>query len=147
GINEKEERKPMNAAKRLTLAIMDPPYESANSTTALRIAHEALMQGNHVTVFAYEGAVNLTMKAQQPHANPAHGTSVEEEQHPTTKDWVASLFILAGEKGVEFQWINCGLCVDERGAGDWIEGPRRGGPKDFFDASEASNVTLVIPTK
>jgi tRNA 2-thiouridine synthesizing protein D len=54
---------------------------------------------------------------------------------------------LASTKDVKLDWVNCGLCVDERGAGDWIEGPRRGGPKDFLDASVASDATLVIPTK
>lgn len=137
----------MTPRKTLTVAIMDPPYESGNSTTALRIIQSALKKGHNVTVFAYEGAVNLTMKGQQPHANPIKGTSVEEEQHPTTKDWVAALFRLANQNGVKLDWINCGLCVDERGAGDWIEGPRRGGPKEFLDASLASDATLVIPTK
>lgn len=137
----------MVSGKRLTVLIMDPPYESANSTTALRLVDAALKEGVHVTVFAYEGAVSLTLKGQQPHANPAHGTSVEEEQHPTTKDWVASLFELAKQRGVELNWINCGLCVDERGAGDWIEGPRRGSPKDFLESSQKSDVTLVIPTR
>jgi len=137
----------MASGKTLTLAIMDAPYESANSTTALRIINAALEKGHNVNVFAYEGAVNLTMKAQQPHPNPVKGTSVEQEQHPTTKDWIASLLRLAKGKGVKFDWVNCGLCVDERGAGDWIEGPRRGGPKDFLDAALASDVTLVIPTK
>lgn len=137
----------MASEKTLTIAIMDAPYESANSTTSLRIINAALEKGHNVNVFAYEGAVNLTMKAQQPHPNPVKGTSVEQEQHPTTKDWVASLFKLAKDKGVKLDWVNCGLCVDERGAGDWIEGPRRGGPKDFLDASVASDATLVIPTK
>jgi tRNA 2-thiouridine synthesizing protein D len=133
--------------KTLTLAIMDAPYESANSTTTFRMIHAALKRGHNVNVFAYEGAVNLTMKSQQPHANPVKGTSAEEENHPTTKDWVAALFRFAEEKGVRLNWINCGLCVDERGAGDWIEGPRRGGPKDFFEASISSDATLVIPTR
>lgn len=137
----------MSSGKTLTVAIMDAPYESANSTTALRIINAALAKGHNVNVFAYEGAVNLTMKAQTPHANPVKGTSVEQEQHPTTKDWVGALFKLASEKGSKLDWVNCGLCVDERGAGDWIEGPRRGGPKDFVEASAASDATLVIPTK
>jgi tRNA 2-thiouridine synthesizing protein D len=135
------------STKTLTLAIMDAPYESANSATAFRFIHAALKRGLNVNVFAYEGAVNLTMKSQQPHANPVKGTSAEEENHPTTKDWVAALFRFAEEKGVRLNWINCGLCVDERGAGDWIEGPRRGGPKDFFDASISSDATLVIATR
>ena len=137
----------MTSGKTLTIGIMDAPYESASSTTALRIINAALEKGHNVTVFAYEGAVNLTMRAQQPHPNPVKGTSVEQEQHPTTKDWVASLFKLASTKDVKLDWVNCGLCVDERGAGDWIEGPRRGGPKDFLDASMACDATLVIPTK
>jgi tRNA 2-thiouridine synthesizing protein D len=137
----------MASGKTLTIGIMDAPYESANSTTALRIINAALEKGHNVNVFAYEGAVNLTMNAQQPHPNPVKGTSVEQEQHPTTKDWVASLFKLANAEDVKLDWVNCGLCVDERGAGDWIEGPRRGGPKDFLDASMASDTTLVIPTK
>ena len=136
----------MAGRKTLTVALMDPPYESESSTTALRIIDATLRKGHDVKVFAYEGAVNLTMKAQQPHANPAKGTTVEEEQHPTTKDWIAALFTLPqGEQTLE--WINCGLCVDERGAGDWIEGPKRGGPKDFLDQVQASNAVLVIPTK
>jgi len=137
----------MTKEKTLTLSIMDAPYESANSTTALRIIRSALEQGNNVNVFAYEGAVNLTMKEQKAHPNPVHGTTEEEEQHPTTKDWVAGLFKLAKEKGVKLEWINCGLCVDERGAGNWIEGPRRGGPKDLLECSNNSQTTLVIPTK
>lgn len=137
----------MASGKTLTIAIMDAPYESASSTTALRIIHSALKQGHNVNVFAYEGAVNLTMKGQQPHANPVKGTTVEQEQHPTTKDWIASLFKLAKDKGVKLDWNNCGLCVDERGAGDWIDGPRRGSPKDFLEVSSASDATLVIPTK
>lgn len=133
--------------KTITIGIMDPPYETENSTTALRLIHTALKQGHNVNVFAYEGAVNLTMRGQQPHANPVKGTTAEEEQHPTTKDWIASLFKLASKTGAKLNWINCGLCVDERGAGDWIEGPKRGSPKDFLDASNASDATLVIPTK
>lgn len=137
----------MASGKTITIAIMDAPYESANSTTALRIIDAALKKGHNVNVFAYEGAVNLTMKAQKAHPNPVKGTTVEDEAHPLTKDWVGSLFSLAGKSGAKLDWVNCGLCVDERGAGDWIDGPRRGGPKDFVDASAASDATLVIPTK
>ena len=133
--------------KTLSLAIMDAPYESANSTTALRIIHSALNQGHNVDVFAYEGAVNLTMKEQAPHANSIKGTTVEQENHPTTKDWIAALFQLAREKGVTLTWINCGLCVDERGAGNWIDGVQRGGPVDFITSVENSDAVLVIPTR
>src|SRR5260370_41992025 len=132
--------------KKLTLALMDPPYESANSTTALRIISAALEKGIHVNVFAYEGAVCLPMKDQAPHANPVKGTTVDQEDHPTTKDLVAALFEL-GRGEAKLTWVNCGLCVDERGASNWIDGVRRGGPADFHPMAMESTKTLVLPTK
>jgi tRNA 2-thiouridine synthesizing protein D len=134
------------ADRTLTVAIMDAPYESAASTTAFRIIASALGRGVNVNVFAYEGAVSLTMKDQAPHANPVKGTSVEEEDLPTTKDLVAALVDL-GRSEPRLQWVNCGLCVDERGAGNWIEGVKRGGPADFLKMALESTNTLVIPTR
>ena len=134
------------ADRTLTVAIMDAPYEAAASTTAFRIIASALGRGINVNVFAYEGAVSLTMKDQAPHANPVKGTSVEEEDHPTTKDLVAALVEL-GRSEPRLQWVNCGLCVDERGAGNWIDGVKRGGPADFLKMALESTNTLVIPTR
>ena len=133
-------------ADTLTVAIMDAPYEAAASTTALRIIASALRKGINVNVFAYEGAVSLTMKDQAPHANPVKGTSVEEEDHPTTRDLVAAL-VEVGKSEPKLTWVNCGLCVDERGAGNWIDGVKRGGPADFLKMANESTRTLVIPTK
>jgi tRNA 2-thiouridine synthesizing protein D len=130
--------------KTLTIALMDPPYESANSTTAMRIIAAALRQGLRVSVFAYEGAVCLPLKEQAPHANPVKGTTVEEEDHPTTSRFVSALLEMGGGR---LTWVNCGLCVDERGASNAVEGVRRGGPADFFKMVEDSANTLVIPTK
>ena len=130
--------------KILTIALMDPPYESANSTTAMRIIAAALRRGLRVNVFAYEGAVCLPLKEQAPHANPVKGTTVEEEDHPTTSRFVSALLEMGGERLV---WVNCGLCVDERGAANAVEGVRRGSPADFFKMAAASTNTLVIPTK
>jgi tRNA 2-thiouridine synthesizing protein D len=132
--------------KRLTLALMDPPYESANSTTAMRIIAAALKKGMRVNVFAYEGAVCLPLKDQAPHANPVKGTTVEEEEHPTTRAFVSSLLEVGGDDPL-LVWVNCGLCVDERGAANAVEGVRRGSPADFFKMASGSTNTLVIPTK
>lgn len=130
----------------LTLALMDPPYESANSTAALRLISAALAQGINVNVFAYEGAVCLPLKDQAPHANPVKGTTVEEEEHPTTKAFVSSLLAIGTEQP-RLTWVNCGLCVDERGAANVVEGVKRGSPADFFKMASESTNTLVIPTK
>jgi tRNA 2-thiouridine synthesizing protein D len=134
------------AERRLTLVLMDPPYESANSTTAFRIIDSALKKGIHVNVFAYEGAVSLPLKDQSPHPNPVKGTTTEEEDHPTTKNFVRSLLEI-GRDNPLLTWINCGLCVDERGAGNSVEGVRRGGPADFLKMALESTNTLIIPTK
>lgn len=133
-------------AHSLTVAIMDAPYEAAASTTAFRIIAAALRKGIDVNVFAYEGAVSLTIRDQTPHANPVKGTSVEEEDHPTTKDLVTALVDL-GKGEPTLTWVNCGLCVDERGAGNWIDGVKRGSPADFLKMAGDSTKTLVIPTK
>lgn len=130
--------------KALTLALMDPPYESANTTTAMRLIAAALQQGMRVNVFAYEGAVCLPLKDQTPHANPVKGTTVEEEDHPTTKKFVSALLEMGGDR---LTWVNCGLCVDERGAMNAVEGVKRGSPADFLKMAEGSTNTLVIPTK
>ena len=135
-----------HASKTLTFAIMDPPFESARTTTALRLVDAALARGWNVNVFAYEGAVALPFGSQAPHANAVHRRDVEEENHPLPREWVAALLERAEEAGVRLDWVNCGLCVDERGVGESIGGIRRGGPPEFVEFLEQSDNALVIPT-
>lgn len=137
----------MATRKTLTFALMDPPYENARSTTALRLIAIAARRGYQINVFAYEGAVCLPFAKQAPHANAVHGRDVEEENHPLPRKWIAALMKEAKENGGSLDWVNCGLCVDERGVGEAIEGVRRGSPADFWKMAEASDNTLVIPTK
>lgn len=133
--------------KTLTFVLNDPPYENARSTTALRLIDLAVRRGHDVQVFAYEGAVALAFAKQRPHANAVHGRDVTEEDHPNPKDWIAALFAAAAERGATLSWINCGLCVDERGVDEAVEGVKRGSPADLLAFVERSDNTLVIPTK
>lgn len=135
--------------KTLTFAIMEPPYEAARSTTAFRLIDAALSAGHDVNVFAYEGAVSLTNSKQTPHANAIHGTTVDTEQHPTTKDWVSALFKKGdGQDGrPKLDWVLCGLCMDERGATENVPGPRRGSPADFVKFIAASHNLVAIGTR
>ena len=133
--------------KTLTFVLMDPPYENARTTTALRLIDIATRRGYDVNVFAYEGAVNVAFAKQTPHANAVHGRDVEQENHPVPKEWVAALYRQAESQGAKIDWVQCGLCVDERGATECIPGPRRGTPADLVKFAEASDNTLVIPTK
>jgi tRNA 2-thiouridine synthesizing protein D len=137
----------MDVKTTLTFALMDAPYESARSTTALRLLAIAARRGFHIQVFAYEGAVMQTFAQQRAHANTVHGRSAEEENHFLPKDVIAALIDDAARHGGHLDWVNCGLCVDERGAGDAIAGVRRGSPADFWKMAEASHNTLVIPTR
>jgi tRNA 2-thiouridine synthesizing protein D len=95
--------------KTLTVLLMDPPYENARTTTALRLVDAALRRGSDVNVFAYEGAVALPFARQAPHANAVHGRDVAAEAHPNPKDWVAALFRRAAERGCRLDWVQCGL--------------------------------------
>ncbi len=135
------------ADKTITLALMDPPYESENLTTAFRILDAAARRGFDINVFAYEGASALAFARQAPHANAIHGKDVAEENHPTTKDQISALVEAAEKNGGKVDWVNCGLCVDERGVGEFVEVTRRGAPADFHNFAEASDGVLVIPTK
>jgi tRNA 2-thiouridine synthesizing protein D len=133
--------------KSLTFVLMDPPFENARTVTGLRLVDEAVRRGYHVTVFAYEGAVALAFARQAGHANAVHGRDVLEEDHPLPKDWVTSLFATAERSGGRLEWVNCGLCVDERGVGEAVPCVRRGSPADLWKAAQASDNTLVIGTR
>ncbi len=137
----------MAGKKTLTFAIMDAPYEDARSTTALRLMDICARRGYDINVFAYEGAVYVPFARQEAHPNAVHGHDAGEEDHPLPKEWVAAIIDEAAKNGGKVDWVNCGLCVDERGAGEWIEGVRRGTPGDFWQMAESSDNTLVIPTR
>jgi tRNA 2-thiouridine synthesizing protein D len=133
--------------KTITIALMDAPFESGRSTTALRLIDIAAKRGYNINVFAYEGAVLQPFGAQRAHPNAVHGRSVEEENHFIPKDAIAALMRSAESNGGKIDWVNCGLCVDERGATDAIAGVRRGSPADFWQMAESSDNTLVIATR
>ncbi len=133
--------------KTLTIALMDPPYETHRSTTAFRIMDIAARRGYNLNVFAFEGAVCLAFAQQAPHANAVHGREADEENHPLPKDWVVSIKNEVEKNGGKFDWINCGLCADERGVNDAVEGVRRGSPADLLKMASESDNTLVIGTR
>ena len=105
----------------LTFAFMDAPFENSRTVTLFRIIEAALVAGHHVNVFAYEGAV--------------------------ARVWVEALLALAAKQGQKLDWVNCGLCVDERGVAEAIPGVRRGTPADFWKMSVESGNTLTAGTR
>jgi tRNA 2-thiouridine synthesizing protein D len=137
----------VSAKKTLTFCLMDAPFEQARTITALRLIDLAIRRGHDVTVFAYEGAVALPFVRQKKHANALHGCTVEEEDHPLPREWIAALLDAAKRGGAKLDWINCGLCVDERGVDETVEGCRRGSPADFWNAAAKSDNTLVVATR
>jgi tRNA 2-thiouridine synthesizing protein D len=137
----------MPEPKKLAVLLMDAPYESARTATAFRLLDAATRRGHDVTVFCYEGAVGLSFARQAQHANPVHGRDLAQEDHPNPKDWIGALMRQAERSGGRLAWINCGLCVDERGVAETVPGVGRGSPVDFWKATETADNTLVIPTK
>jgi len=137
----------MAEKKTLTFAVMDAAYENARTTTALRLMDIAARRGYDINVFAYEGAVTLPFSKQSPHPNAVHGRDADQEDHPLPRKFIAGLMKTAKEKGGKVDWINCGLCVDERGVAEAIEGVRRGSPGDLVKCAQSSDNTLVIGTR
>ena len=137
----------MSDKKTLTFALMDAPFENSRTATAFRLLDIAVRRGHHIKVFAYEGAVGLSFARQRPHANAVHGRDADEEDHPLSHKWVMALQKQAVESGGSIEWINCGLCVDERGMDECVEGVGRGSPADMWKFALASDNTLVIPTR
>src|SRR5262249_21154611 len=137
----------MAPKKTITIAIMDAPYETARSTTALRLIDIAARRGYGINVFAYEGAVLQPFAAQKRHPNAVHGRNVEEENHFIPKAPLAAWMRRAERNGGKIAGLNGGLGVDGRGAPDAIAGVRRGPPADFWQMAEASDNTLVIATR
>ncbi len=133
--------------KTLTFVLMDAPYENSRTTTAFRLIDSALRKGHDVKVFAYEGAVALSFARQAQHPNAVHGRDAAQEDHPNPKDWIVALQQVAAQSGSKLEWMNCGLCVDERGVGEVVPGVTRGSPVDLWKWSEASDNTLVIATR
>lgn len=131
----------------LTFAFMDPPFESERTVTFFRLLDIALDKNANVRVFAYEGAVALAFALQQPHGNAVHGRGTDEEDHPLTKNWIAALQRKAKSKSLTFEWVNCGLCVDERGVNEVVDGCGRGGPADLWRYASESVNTLTIGTR
>jgi len=137
----------MLGKKTLTFMLMDAPFENARTTTALRLIDIAARRGYDINVFAYEGAVYLPLAAQTKHPNAVHGNDAAEEDHPLPREWVDAVMQEAARNGAKLDWVNCGLCVDERGAIEAVPGVRRGSPADFWKMASASDNVLVIPTK
>jgi tRNA 2-thiouridine synthesizing protein D len=137
----------MEGKKTLTFLLMDPPFEDARTTTAMRLVDIAARRGYDINVFAYEGAVYVPFALQKQHANAVHGHDVAQEDHPLPREWVLAVAREAEKNGGHLDWVNCGLCVDERGAEETVAGVRRGSPVDFWKMAVASDNTLVIPTR
>jgi tRNA 2-thiouridine synthesizing protein D len=133
--------------KNLTFVLMDAPFEDARTVTAMRLLEIAVARGHDLTVFCYEGAAALAFAKQTKHANAVHGRDLEQEDHPLPREWITALLEKATHTGSKIDWINCGLCVDERGVNEAIAGTRRGSPADLWKAADVSDNTLVIGTR
>lgn len=137
----------MSDKKSLTFSIMDGPFEQERTVTVLRMIDIAARRGYDINVFAYEGAVYLPFAKQAKHPNAVHGNDLDEEDHPLPREWITSLMDTAKEHGGKLDWVNCGLCVDERGAEESIEGCRRGTPADLWQWANKSDNTLIVGTR
>lgn len=137
----------MSSKKTITFAFMDPPFENERTVTFFRLLGAALEQGVNIKVFAYEGAAALSFALQKAHGNSVHGRNETDEDHPLTKNWIIALQTKAASKVLQFDWVNCGLCADERGVSESVDQCGRGSPADLLRYATASVNTLIIGTR
>ena len=98
-------------------------------------------------MLAYEGATFLPLDIQSGHPNPIHGNDVSQENHPLPKEWIKIIGDTAEANGGSLDWVNCGMCADERGAHEVVARVRRGGPPQLAAWMAESDNTLIIPTR
>ena len=114
---------------------------------------EALQDVGRVVVTGPEGSGRSTLAGRLANEVEALVTvTVPELSEPdasvhTLLQLSAPLGDTAVTNGGSLDWINCGLCVDERGVAEAIEGVRRGTPADLLSAAEAAEGTLIIGTR
>jgi tRNA 2-thiouridine synthesizing protein D len=137
----------MSEKRILAFLVMDAPFESARTTTVFRLLQAAVDRGHDLKVFAYEGAAALSFARQAAHPNAVHGRDAEQEAHPLPRLWIEGLLRHAQARGGAVDWVNCGLCVDERGVNEFIPGVRRGSPADFWSMAQGADNTLVVATR
>ena len=136
----------------LSFVFMDDPFRCVRVTTAMRLIDAALRKRINVKVFVFKDAACLPVAKQKPHANTAYGTGLDSKHDSLPNDFIESfekltaLLRLAIEHGVQFEWVSCGLYVDEHGTDEAIDGVRRGKtPDDLWQWVFESTNTLVVP--
>lgn len=133
--------------KTFAFGFMDPPFESARTATFFRILSATIKKGYGIRVFAYEGAVGLSSSLQEAHGNVLHSRSASIEAHPLPGIWINYLRAAAQMQGVQFEWVNCDLCADERGLRDTVGAVVRGTPADFVSMLFETENALTIGTR
>ena len=132
--------------KCLTFALMDPPFESARTATAFRLLHAALGADTTST------SSHTRARWDSPFARQRRMPTPRTDATPSKKRIRCRACGSSGcrrrraaRRGLE--WVNCGLCVDERGVAEAIGGVKRGSPADLWRRAQAADNTLVIATR
>lgn len=126
----------------LFLALIGPPYESDQLTTALRIADEAVRQEHRVTVWTCGYSTALTTAALGP--TRPRNASRWDARHPSTAAVVAGLLEWAGDR---LEWLVCRYCAEERGTLDQMTAVRVRPPYEFMRRATTADVALVLGVK
>lgn len=126
----------------LFLALIGPPYESDQLTTALRIVDEAVRQEHQVTMWTCGFSTGLTAAALGP-TRPRNAARWDEP-YPSTSALVTGLLEWGGE---HLSWLVCRYCAEERGTLDQMPGVRVRPPYEFMRRAIAADSSLVFGVK
>ena len=132
--------------KTLTFALMDCALRVGKPDHRICI-DAAARRGHDINVFAYREAPALAFAPRRRTPTRCTARTSPKKTIPRRKIRSQRCWQRAARNGGKVDWVNCGMCVDERGVNQFVPGTRRGSPADFHAFTEASDNTLVIPTK
>ncbi len=120
----------------LTFAIMDAPFENSRTVTMFRIDRGSARTQDTTSMSSPTRARSRSpSRGRRRMQTPCTGATLRRRTIRCRACGSRRCSRSRAKQGRKLDWVNCGLCVDERGVAEAIEGVRRGSPADFWKMS------------